>query len=95
MVQLYGRYIPLSSVVDLHRFAADPDPNFHVDADPDPDPDWHKMMPILMRILPPASRMKITALPVFMFYLLHRCQKCHNFKYFGQHIEILRKKVPV
>jgi hypothetical protein len=24
------------SVVDRHRFGADPDPNFHVDANPDP-----------------------------------------------------------
>ncbi len=30
------------SVVDRHRFYADPDPNFHVDVDPDPDPDWHQ-----------------------------------------------------
>jgi hypothetical protein len=32
------------SVVDRHRFDANPDsdPNFHVDADPDPDPDWHQ-----------------------------------------------------
>jgi hypothetical protein len=32
------------SVVDRHRFDADPGPNFHVDADPDPDPDpdWHQ-----------------------------------------------------
>ncbi len=28
-----------TSVVDRHRFAADPDPTFHFDADPDPDPD--------------------------------------------------------
>ncbi len=28
-----------TSVVDRHRFDADPDPNFHVDADPDLD--WH------------------------------------------------------
>jgi hypothetical protein len=27
------------SVVDRHRFDADPEPNFHCDADPDPDPD--------------------------------------------------------
>jgi hypothetical protein len=26
--------------VDLHRFDADLNPNFHVDADPDPD--WHQ-----------------------------------------------------
>jgi hypothetical protein len=34
-------YITLkSSVVDRHRFGADPDPDptFHKDADPDPDP---------------------------------------------------------
>jgi hypothetical protein len=30
------------SVVDRHRFDADPDPNFHVDAVPDSDPDWHE-----------------------------------------------------
>ncbi len=34
------------SVVDRHRFDADPDPdpNFHVDASqgPDSDPDWHQ-----------------------------------------------------
>ncbi len=32
-----------TSVVDLHRFYADPDPdrNFHVYADPVPDPDWY------------------------------------------------------
>ncbi len=27
-----------NSVVDRHRFDADPDPTFHIDADPDPDP---------------------------------------------------------
>jgi hypothetical protein len=30
---------PLSSVVDRHRFGADPDPTFHFDADTGPDPD--------------------------------------------------------
>jgi hypothetical protein len=30
----------LCSVVDRHRFDADPDPNLRVDADPDPD--WHQ-----------------------------------------------------
>jgi hypothetical protein len=36
------KLVPYSSVVDRHRFDADPDldPNFHVDADPDPGPDW-------------------------------------------------------
>ncbi len=29
------------SVVDRHRFDADPDPNFDFDADPDPVSDWH------------------------------------------------------
>jgi hypothetical protein len=28
-----------TSVVDPHRFDADPDPTFHFDADPEPDPD--------------------------------------------------------
>ncbi len=28
------------SVVDRHRFDADPDPNLHLDANPDPD--WHQ-----------------------------------------------------
>jgi hypothetical protein len=49
----YGCGCIVASVVDRHRFDADPDPNFHVDADPDPD--WQfsvNMMPILMRILP-------------------------------------------
>jgi hypothetical protein len=49
--------ISLTSVVDRHRFDADPDPNFHVDADPDPDPVWHIMIPILMRILLQVSHM--------------------------------------
>jgi hypothetical protein len=31
-----------TSVVDRHRFDADPDPNIHVDADPDPASNWHK-----------------------------------------------------
>ncbi len=30
----------LCSVVDRHRFDADPDPNSRVDTDPDPD--WHQ-----------------------------------------------------
>jgi hypothetical protein len=37
-----GFIVPITSVVDRHRFDADPDPNFHYDADPDPDPDWHQ-----------------------------------------------------
>jgi hypothetical protein len=32
--------IQSSSIVDQHRFDADPDPHFYVDADPDPD--WHQ-----------------------------------------------------
>jgi hypothetical protein len=34
----------LTSVVDRHRFDADPDPypNFQFDADPDPDSNWHQ-----------------------------------------------------
>jgi hypothetical protein len=31
-----------SSVVDRHRFDADPDPDFRFDSDVDSDPDWHK-----------------------------------------------------
>ncbi len=37
------------SVVDRHRFYADPDPNFHVDVDPDPDPDCHVHIEILWK----------------------------------------------
>jgi hypothetical protein len=39
----YESRIHRGSVVDRHRFDAnpDPDPNFHVDADPDPEPDQH------------------------------------------------------
>jgi hypothetical protein len=51
---ILGGFFLYSSVVDRHRFYADPDPNptFHFDADPDPnptfhfdadpDPDWHQ-----------------------------------------------------
>jgi hypothetical protein len=36
--------LPTDSVVDRHRFDADPDQNFHFGADPfpDPDSDWHQ-----------------------------------------------------
>ncbi len=45
--------VVVASVVDWHRFDADPDPNFHVDADPDPVLQLGiNMMPIRMRILP-------------------------------------------
>jgi hypothetical protein len=33
---------PLGSVVDRHRFYADPDPDLHFDVDSYPDPDWNQ-----------------------------------------------------
>jgi hypothetical protein len=30
---------------------------------------------------------------VYMFYLSHQCQSCHDSLYFGQHIEIFWKKI--
>ncbi len=90
------------SVVDWHLVGADPDPNFHVGANPDlkPDPDdddlhadcgsyrkFHTCWKIIFFCL-----LLVSALQN-MFYLSHQCQRCHNFKYFGQHIELLWKKV--
>ncbi len=73
--------------MDRHRFDADPDPdsNFHVDTNPDPDtPDFAHVGKSEFSLL------LITALLSFtMLYLSHQCQRCHNFKYFGQHTEIL------
>ncbi len=44
---ILGGFFLYFSVVDRHRFYADPDPNptFHFDADPDSDPDWHQNSP--------------------------------------------------
>jgi hypothetical protein len=74
--------------VHQHRFDTypdlDPNPIFHLDADPDPDPT--------------SSYTQVSQSEFFvdffsqecqftLFYFYRRFQRCHNFQYFGQHIE--------
>jgi hypothetical protein len=84
--------------VDGNRL--DPDPNFHFYADPDLDPDRIKTIPV-----PVHMRMALVGKSEILFYffsqhcqfavyyLSHQGQSCHNFQYFGQHLEIFWKKV--
>ncbi len=75
---------------------------FNVDAYPDRIRIGIKMMPILMRILPQVTLMlenpnfyknfKSQRCQFTMFYLSRECQTCHNFEYFGRHIEIFWEK---
>ncbi len=76
------------SVVDRHRFGADPngDPDltFHFDADPDPDtksdPD-----PTLSFTHVGKSEKHFHSNALFtLFFLFRQCHRCHNVQYFGQ-----------
>ncbi len=75
--------------VDRHRFHADPDPTFHFDADPDPDPPQvlHMLENQIYFLLP------FTAVGVYLFYLYHKRNRCNNFQYVGQYIEIFWKEI--
>jgi hypothetical protein len=63
-----------NSVVDRHRFDADPDPKFHVDADPDQDRIDINMMPIFMRILLPQVSHKSENPIFFLHFKSQLCQ---------------------
>jgi hypothetical protein len=67
----------------------DLDPNFYFDADPDTD--WHQNDAGL-RIL---HLLLFTTMPVYNVFpfLIRKWQRCHVFKYFGQHIENFWKTV--
>ncbi len=79
----------LCIVVDLHRFVADP------------DPDWHKKVPIHMRIIPQVLHILengqifllfFTAMPVCNVFLFSSIATCHGFKYFRTAYWIFIKK---
>jgi hypothetical protein len=94
----------MTSVVDRHRFDADTDsdPTLHVDVDPDPDIDW------LQNDGDPHANPTPSFTPVqkkdffylysyqsqfTMIFFSHEWQRCHDFKYFKQHIEIFWRKI--
>ncbi len=72
--------------------------------DPDPDPPFHYLMPIQIQIqiLPQViHKLEIRKFFYFysqqckfkLFYLSYQCNRCHNFYYFGQHIQFLWKNI--
>jgi hypothetical protein len=98
ILQVQSDWITHKNTMDPHRLNADPDPTFHVDADPDPDPDWHQNDADPLADHTPSFKNHKYFLNCWSqqcqfttFYLSHQCQICHNFQYFGQHIEIFRK----
>ncbi len=86
----------------------DPNQNFHYDADPDLDPDRHQKRCVQYPYPDPTQNLntcwKIGENIYFlyfysqqcqftMFFLSHKWKRCHNFKYFVQHVEMFWKKV--
>jgi hypothetical protein len=91
---IYSLDLDLGSVVDRHRFDADPDA--------DPDPDWHQDDADPHAIPTPSlscwkSGFFFTFSRSFaclrtLVYLSHQCQTHFNLQYFGQYIKIIWKK---
>ncbi len=71
------------------HFDADPDPIFHFDADPDSDRDPNRSFFVGKSWF--LNFYLQQSLICFIFFV--RCQRCHDFHYFGHYIEIFWKKV--
>ncbi len=73
-----------SSVVDRHRFDADPDQTFHFAADPDPDPTpsfTHIIKSEYIFFYFNSQQYQFT-----LFHLTRQCHGCHPFQYFGDYV---------